>query len=624
MSTEEPQARRRSPPIGAFLVLLVAILFYAGMVACLNDAHNPGEDAFSRGLSVFFAAVFGAVLWVLLGLLLLIGWLRGEMPRWGAIAALLLLPLSALAAGIAADPGEDAPWWMQLVPFLLPLPIAGYAIWARLPGLHRTLPAEATSAALLGAVLVLTLAPMPRFVIQQVEEAARQAEELRAAEQAARAEEERRRANLARLQQLTAASPLWEWAAFIGRDSELDAQAIAGARQLNHRQADAEAMLRRNQGFPLAEFERLDLSITPEFCTAAANFLRRDAAEHPAAGPDAAFRAVEGYFDPYLGAIESLTQGKCDIDDAVARIRETIGGYPPTPSRDAFLAVLAWRRGNGFHKRDAKDLALKDYDAAIELRPDNEQFRASRAQVYYELAQYDTAIADYDEAIRVNPGYTGALFGRGNAYYAKGDDDRAMADYDEALRRNPEFAEAYNNRGNLFVRRNELDRALQDFDQALRLAPKFRIALSNRGRTRFYQASYEPAAADFAAVLPLNPTDAYTVLWLHLARSRTGQATPDALRDDAAKLDRNEWPWPIVAAYIGETEKNLVLADIQRLGGSERYGRECEADFYFGALAASNHDAAAARDLLQRAVDICPINFIERVAARYELGRLTP
>jgi lipoprotein NlpI len=150
------------------------------------------------------------------------------------------------------------------------------------------------------------------------------------------------------------------------------------------------------------------------------------------------------------------------------------------------------------------------------------------------------------------------------------------------------------------------------------------LALNNRGRTRFYQASYEPAAADFAAVLPLNPSDAYTVLWLHLARSRTGQAPPNALRDDAAKLDRNGWPWPIVAAYIGETEKNLVLADIQRLGGSERYGRECEADFYFGALAASNHDAAVARELLQRAVDICPINFIERVAARYELGRLTP
>ena len=41
----------------------------------------------------------------------------------------------------------------------------------------------------------------------------------------ATAAEERRRDNLARFQKLTDASPLWEWAAFIGKDSPLDKEA---------------------------------------------------------------------------------------------------------------------------------------------------------------------------------------------------------------------------------------------------------------------------------------------------------------------------------------------------------------------------------------------------------------
>ena len=203
MSTDRAPVPSHSLPIGFLLVLVVAVFLYVGMVACLGDVHNPNNDAFGRGLAAAFGALLGLIVWILLGVLLLIGWVKGEMPRPATTAAFILLPLSAIAAAIAIDPAPDWPWWLPLVPFLLPPPLAAFAIWARFPALHRALAPNPTSAVLLGIVLALTIAPIPSYVADQMRRAedARRAEAVRQAEKSA--EEARQAENLARFQKLT-------------------------------------------------------------------------------------------------------------------------------------------------------------------------------------------------------------------------------------------------------------------------------------------------------------------------------------------------------------------------------------------------------------------------------------
>ncbi len=612
------------PPIGFVLVLVIAVFFYAGMVACLSDANSSGSDAFGRGLAAAFGALFGLIVWLLLGILLWIAAVKGEMPRTSAVIAFVLLPLSAIAAAIAADFGADAPWWLPLVPPLLPPPIAAIAVWARFPALHRALPPHPTAIVLLGSVLALTIAPLPTYIGDQVRRfaEARQAEAERKAAEAAEAE--RRRENLTRFQKLTVDSPLWEWAPFIGKGSELDDRAVAGAKALTHKQADSEEALRRGFGFPLVIFDRIDLDAPPSFCAAAVDFLRRNAAAHPASKVDGQFRAAENDYEPYLEGIEWLTRKKCDLDDAIAQTREAVGAYQQTNSRDAFLGVLAWRRGNGFYNSYDNDHAIAEYDTALRLSPDNAQFFYNRGNAYYQQAQYDRAIADYSEAIRHNDGYGAAWDSRANAYYFNGDMEQALRDYDAAIERNPEKTNAYSNRANVFVRTGQFDRALQDYDKALQLEPGFRMALGGRARVRFYQAAYASAADDLAAELALKPDDPYTALWLYLARQRTGDPARDRLREEAAKFGRGDWPWPIVAVFLGEGDRAAVLADLQRSSADDRATRQCEADFFFGAQSAAEGDAAAARDLLQQASAVCPAFFIEAIGAKYELARLPP
>ena len=225
MSTDQlqgsPPVSSRSPPVGMILVLVLAGFLYAFMVACLADADNAGSDAFGRGLAAAFGALFGLVVWVLLGIALWIAAVKGEMPRPAGIAAFILLPLSAVAGAIAFDLGPATAWWLPWVPLLMPPPIAAFALWARLPALHRTLQPQATAVVLLGMVLALTIAPLPFYVgkeMQRIAEARREAAAQRAAEAA---EAERRQPEPRALPKADRrTSPLWEWAPFIGRGSE--------------------------------------------------------------------------------------------------------------------------------------------------------------------------------------------------------------------------------------------------------------------------------------------------------------------------------------------------------------------------------------------------------------------
>ena len=77
-----------------------------------------------------------------------IGGPGGNFPatRWSAIVAVFVVPLSGVAAFVAIDMCSRHMQWAIIFPAALPLLIASYAMWARLPRLRALLPAPATGA----------------------------------------------------------------------------------------------------------------------------------------------------------------------------------------------------------------------------------------------------------------------------------------------------------------------------------------------------------------------------------------------------------------------------------------------------------------------------------------------
>ncbi len=58
----------------------------------------------------------------------------------------------------------------------------------------------------------------------------------------------------------------------------------------------------------------------------------------------------------------------------------------------------------------------------------------NRGAAYAVLGQYQLAIEDYDKAIQLDPDYADPYYNRGAAYYVLDQDGKAEADYAKACR----------------------------------------------------------------------------------------------------------------------------------------------------------------------------------------------
>ena len=93
----------------------------------------------------------------------------------------------------------------------------------------------------------------------------------------------------------------------------------------------------------------------------------------------------------------------------------------------------------------------------------------------------DLAISDYNKALEINPKYDGAYINHGVAYGQKGEYDQAISDCNKALEINPDFAEAYHNRGIIYYVKKEYDKTWEDVHKVQSLGhhvhPEFLKAL---------------------------------------------------------------------------------------------------------------------------------------------------
>ena len=149
MAGEEIWGAGRTVPIGMVAVLAIAAGFYAAMLVDIRPAAH-GAVAGDAVAWLFFTAG----LWLSLSIALIVGAVGGRMPRpalW-----VLLQPLAGAALVVSSDfysRHRDLP---PLEPAILPLLIAFYALWARLPALRRRLPATPTSVAVGCAVAAIS------------------------------------------------------------------------------------------------------------------------------------------------------------------------------------------------------------------------------------------------------------------------------------------------------------------------------------------------------------------------------------------------------------------------------------------------------------------------------------
>jgi len=328
-----------------YLVLLAVIFTMPGG----DPSGYGGECRIAQAVSQLYALGAGILLWTLLGVLLLTGWINGEMPRWAAIAAGVLFPLSGVAAFLAVGVAYSYPGgWLVVVPALLPPLIALYALWAHLPALHEVLRPDVTSAAALAAIAVVIVATLPLAYVDELQFPARLARQQERMEtESAKREADwasLKQENEAKFQALTPDSSLWDYINPQRIPDGRHDQALEGARRVKSRQPDVVMLLKEGKINWLNELSRLDLEATPALCETFSAELRKEAT----ADNEPSWNIGEK-LERQLQNMEWLTAQHCNFDSGLAaseaRIRLIIDAMGPLdgglPRWQQFLAALA-------------------------------------------------------------------------------------------------------------------------------------------------------------------------------------------------------------------------------------------------------------------------------------------
>ena len=281
---------------------ILALLFYALQLATL--ANLAGSDAAGNGYAQAYGAIEIIFLWLLLGAMMIIAFVKGEMPKPAVLAAVILVPASCFVAFAALEllsrPYQSPFLWPIVLPALIPPLIVAYCFWASFPSLRARIPARVASGLAWGAIFILCVAIVP---FQQARE--------RADDRVAEAQK-KYEADLAKL---PADAPLWDWVPFFNsRNATKVDELLEQIRKLDRRQADAELMLERGD-FPLGFIGRLDLTPTPALCDKARALLRRQVDPLALATPNSKpYRVIGMPVSDAADAMEWLAGYECSVD----------------------------------------------------------------------------------------------------------------------------------------------------------------------------------------------------------------------------------------------------------------------------------------------------------------------
>lgn len=123
-------------------------------------------------------------------------------------------------------------------------------------------------------------------------------------------------------------------------------------------------------------------------------------------------------------------------------------------------------QGKIYQKQEKHDLALIQYNKAIQVNPYSSTAYYNRGLLYALQEKYELSLADFNKVIHINPDYAGAYGNRGNAYLYLGKEKLALRDYDKAIKLEHNLARGYFNRGYVYSLQGKRKSAIADFQKA--------------------------------------------------------------------------------------------------------------------------------------------------------------
>lgn len=299
-----------------------------------------------------------------------------------------------------------------------------------------------------------------------------------------------------------------------------------------------------------------------------------------------------------IGKLQSLPAG--DRNAARAALTKIIDASDELP---APMRAEAYALRGAVQRLPEKRAA--DFDKAIELDPENYDYRLLRARHHYALEAWDKSLADIDETIKAEPENFAAHELRALVLLAQEKPQEALESFNRASDLAPQEISPYQYRGELYRQLGDMEKAIEQLNKAIDLSPENYLSLAMRSELLLKDGKAEEALNDVDAALKINPA----FLRGHLLRVRILEELD---RDDEAlaQLEQLAQAAPNepeiqlqLAAYYIDTDRTLkaieTLTRVIELDSNNAIARRLRGDLYLTvgkhAEALADFDAALAQ-----------------------------
>ena len=156
--------------------------------------------------------------------------------------------------------------------------------------------------------------------------------------------------------------------------------------------------------------------------------------------------------------------------------------------------------------------AIKAYNNAIKLDPNNISAYNGKGNAYDDLKMYKEAIKAYNMAIKLDPNNTLAYINKGIALKNQDKHDEALKLYDLAIKINPYDTKAFNCKGNALDDLKKFREAIKNYDISIKINPNDPAVHINKGISLYHFEKYEEAIKSFNHAIKLDPNDIFAYI----------------------------------------------------------------------------------------------------------------
>ena len=160
-------------------------------------------------------------------------------------------------------------------------------------------------------------------------------------------------------------------------------------------------------------------------------------------------------------------------------------------------------RGIDYGEKGEHNLAIKDFNKAVEIAPQFAEVYKNRGNAYLNKGSFDLALKDFNKAIQLEPNMSDFYIHRSGAYSITGNFENAIKDLNKALKLNLDDPDIYFLRGIVYTNTQKFSKAIDNFDKTLELKKDYANAYFCRGIVRLHLRHWQEAKDDLTSAQKL-------------------------------------------------------------------------------------------------------------------------